>query len=70
MRNFIMKIQETINYEKNKIRNTANALNDIELVRFVLIYDSHKLYKCQVNRLTRDELINMYCQIVYDRSHS
>ena len=65
-----MKIQETIDYEKNKIRNTANSLNDIELVRFILLYDGHKLYQCQVNRLTREELINMYCDIVVDRSHS
>ena len=65
-----MKMQETIDYEKNKIRNTANSLNDIELVRFILLYDGHKLYQCQVNRLTREELINMYCDIVVDRSHS
>ena len=65
-----MKMQETIDYEKNKIRNTANSLNDIELVRFILLYDGHKLYQCQINRLTREELINMYCDIVVDRSHS
>ena len=65
-----MKMQETIDYEKNKIRNTANSLNDIELVRFILLYDGHKLCQCQVNRLTREELINMYCDIVVDRSHS
>ena len=64
-----MKIQETIDYEKNKIRNTANSLNDIELVRFILLYDGHRLYQCQINRLTREELINMYCEIVSDRSH-
>ena len=64
-----MKIQETIDYQKNKIRNTANSLNDIELVRFILLYDGHRLYQCQVNRLTREELINMYCEIVSDRSH-
>ena len=65
-----MKIQEYIDYHKNKARNTANSLNDIELVRFILLYDGHKLYQCQVNRLTREELINMYCDIVVDRSHS
>ena len=64
-----MKMQETIDYEKNKIRNTAKSLTDIELVRFVLLYDGHRLYQCQVNRLTREELIDMYCEIVFDRNH-
>jgi len=64
-----MKIQETIDYEQNKIRNTAISLNDIELVRFILLYDGHRLYQCQVNRLTREELIDMYCEIVFDRNH-
>jgi hypothetical protein len=64
-----MKIQDVIDYEQNKIRNTAKSLNDIELVRFILLYDGNKLYQCQVNRLTREELIDMYCEIVFDRSH-
>mgnify|MGYP000061783426 CR=1 FL=1 len=65
-----MKIrdEEIIDYEQNKIRRTAVSLSDIELVKFILLYDGHRLYQCQVNRLTRDELIDMYCQIVFDRS--
>ena len=75
---FIMKIryEEITDYERNKIRRTAVSLSDIELVKFILLYDgqyknmfpSIKLYQCQINRLTREELIDMYCQIVFDRS--
>ena len=63
-----MKIQEIIDAEQNKIRITANSLTDIELVRFVLLYDGHRLYQCQVNRLTREELVDMYCEIIFTRN--
>lgn len=62
-----MKIQEIIDAEQNKIRTTANSLTDIELVRFVLLYDG-RLYQCQVNRLTREELVDMYCEIIFTRN--
>ena len=63
-----IRYEEIIDYEQNKIRRTAVSLSDIELVKFILLYDGHKLYQCQINRLTREELIDMYCQIVFDRS--
>ena len=61
-----MYFQDMIDNEQNKIRNTAKSLSNRELITF-LIEDGLILGHPYI--LTREELIDRYCEIVYDRNH-
>ena len=64
-----MEFQEMIDNEQNKIRDTAKSLSNRELIKFLLIYGRHGLSANRRNKFTREQLIDMYCEIVFDRNH-
>ena len=64
-----MYFQDMIDNEHNKIRNTAKSLSNRDLIKFLLIYRRHGLSANRKNKFTRKQLIDMYCEIVFDRNH-
>ena len=64
-----MYFQDMIDDEQNKIRNTAKSLTNRDLIKFLLIYGRHGLATMTENKFTREELIDKYCEIVFDRNH-
>ena len=61
-----MYFQDMIDDEQNKIRNTAKSLSNRELITFLV---KHGLTLGRPYVLTRGELIDRYCEIVFDRNH-
>jgi hypothetical protein len=62
----LMYFQDMIDDEQNKIRNTAKSLSNRELITFLV---KHGLTLGHPYVLTRGELIDRYCEIVFDRNH-